>query len=49
MRFRFHEPAMAELALEVQYYAMISPQLGDRFATVVERAIEKSGPQRVKR
>ena len=49
MRVRFHEPAMAELAWEVQYYAMIRPQLGERFATVVERAIEKSGPQRVKR
>ena len=30
---------MAELAWEVQYYAKISPQLGERFATVVERAI----------
>ena len=40
---------MAELTWEVQYDAKISPQLGERFATVVERAIEKSGPQRVKR
>ena len=30
---------MAELAWEVQYYAKISPQLGERFATVVERAL----------
>ena len=29
--------------------AKISPQLGEQFATVVERAIEKSGPQRFKR
>ena len=40
---------LAELAWEVQYYAKISPQLGERFATVVERAIEKSGPRSVKR
>ena len=39
MRVRFHEAAMAELAWEVQYYAKISPQLGERFATVVERAL----------
>jgi hypothetical protein len=30
---------MAELAWEVQYYAKISPQLGEPFATVVERAL----------
>ena len=30
---------MAELAWEVQYYAKISPQLGERFATGVERAL----------
>ena len=30
---------MAELAGEVQYYAKISPQLGERFATVVERTL----------
>ncbi len=39
MRVRFHEAAMAELAWEVQYYAKISPQLGERFATVVQRAL----------
>ena len=39
MRVRFHEAAMAELAWEVQYYAKISPQLGERFATVIERAL----------
>jgi len=39
MRVRFHEAAMAELAWEVQYYAKISPQLGARFATVVEQAL----------
>jgi hypothetical protein len=39
MRVRFHEAAMVELAWEVQYYAKISPQLGERFATVVERAL----------
>ena len=39
MRVRFHEAAVAELAWEVQYYAKISPQLGERFATVVERAL----------
>lgn len=39
MRVRFHEAARAELAWEVQYYAKISPPLGERFATVVERAL----------
>ena len=39
MRVRFHEAAVAELAWEVQYYAKISPRLGERFATVVERAL----------
>jgi toxin ParE1/3/4 len=39
MRVRFHEAAQAELAWEVQYYAKISPQLGERFATAVERAL----------
>lgn len=39
MRVRFHEAAMAELAWEVQYYAKISPQLGERFATGAERAL----------
>ena len=33
MRVRFHEAAMAELAWEVQHYAKISPQLGERFTT----------------
>ena len=39
MRVRFHEAALAELAWEVQYYAKIDPKLGERFATVVERAL----------
>ena len=39
MRVRFHEAALAELEWEVQYYAKIDPKLGERFATVVERAI----------
>ena len=39
MRVRFHEAVVAELAWEVQYYAKISPQLGERLATVVERAL----------
>jgi len=39
MQVRFHEAALAELAWEVQYYAKISPQLGKRFATMVERAL----------
>lgn len=39
MRVRFHEAALAELVSEVQYYAKINPQLGERFATVVERAL----------
>jgi hypothetical protein len=34
MRVRFHEGALAELAREVQYYANITPPLGERFATV---------------
>lgn len=38
-RVRFHDAALAELAHEVKYYARISPQLGERFATVVERAV----------
>ena len=36
MRVRFHEAALAELEWEVQYYAK---KLGERFATVVERAL----------
>ena len=39
MRVGFHEAAMAELVWEVQYYAKTSPQLGERFATVIERAL----------
>ena len=39
MRVRFHEAALTELAWEVRYYAQISPQLGERFASVIERAI----------
>ena len=38
-RVRFHHAALAELAHEVKYYAEISPRLGDRFTTVVERAV----------
>ena len=48
MRVRFHEAAMAELAWEVQYYAKISPQLGERFATVVERISLYTSPLRMK-
>ena len=39
MRVRFHEAARAELAWEAQYYAKVNPQLGERFATVIERAL----------
>jgi plasmid stabilization system protein ParE len=39
MQVRFHEAALAELAWEAQYYAKVNPQLGERFATVVERAL----------
>ena len=39
MRVRFHAAALGELAHEVDYYAKISPRLGERFATVVERAV----------
>lgn len=39
MRVWFHEAALVELAWEVQYYAKFNPQLGARFATVVERAL----------
>jgi plasmid stabilization system protein ParE len=39
MRVRFHEAALAELSWEVQYYAKISPKLGERFAMAVERAL----------
>jgi hypothetical protein len=28
-----------EMAWEVQYYAKISPQIGERFATVIEQAL----------
>jgi toxin ParE1/3/4 len=38
-RIRFHEAALAELSWEVQYYAKINPKLGERFTTVVERAL----------
>ncbi len=39
MRVLFHEAALAELAWEVQYYAKVNPKLGERFATVAERAL----------
>lgn len=35
---RFHDAARVELLKEVQYYASISPTLGERLATAVEQA-----------
>ena len=39
-RVRFHDAALSELAHEVEYYAKISPDLGERFAAAVERAVK---------
>lgn len=39
-RVRFHEAALSELAHEVEYYAKVSPVLGERFAAAVERAVK---------
>ncbi len=39
-RVRFHDVALSELAHEVEYFAKISPDLGERFAAAVERAVK---------
>lgn len=39
-RVRFHDAALSELAHEVEYYAKISPELGERFAAAVEQAVK---------
>ncbi len=39
MRVRLHEAALKELSHEVGYYREISPLLGERFATAVEKAV----------
>ncbi len=38
-RARFHEAALKGLAHEVEYYREVSPQLGERFASAVEKAV----------
>jgi len=37
--FRFHRKADAEFADAAEYYARISPQLGQRFCTVIQEII----------
>jgi toxin ParE1/3/4 len=37
---RFHDAARVELLNEVQHYASISPRLGERLASAVERATQ---------
>ncbi len=36
---RFHDAARVEIVHEAEYYATISPLLGERFAAAVEQAI----------
>ena len=38
-RVRFHDAALSELVHEVEYYAEVSPGLGERFAAAVDRAV----------
>ena len=38
-RVRFHDAALAEFAHEVEYFTEVSPRLGERFATAVEKAV----------